>query len=57
VPGHRNPGPALILSMLVLEVRPRVTFADHTARDWGSFVDELCRAVAHYLQARIPRPG
>jgi len=47
----------MVLSMLLLEIRPRVTFSDHTERDWDAFVRELADAVTYYLQARPPLDG
>ncbi|SHN15050.1 TetR/AcrR family transcriptional regulator [Cryptosporangium aurantiacum] len=44
----------LVFSALVLKIQPRVTFSQHTAIDWDSFVRELSEAVTAYLEARLP---
>ncbi|MFJ4828631.1 TetR/AcrR family transcriptional regulator [Streptomyces sp. NPDC088747] len=47
----------IVFSMLVLKARPRVTFSEHTERDWESFIHMLSGAVTDFLRARIPLPG
>jgi AcrR family transcriptional regulator len=46
----------IVFSMLVLKVRPRVTFSEHTERDWESFVHTLSDAVTDFLRGRVPLP-
>ncbi|MFJ6852462.1 helix-turn-helix domain-containing protein [Streptomyces sp. NPDC091271] len=44
----------IVFSMLVLRSRPRVTFSEHTRRDWDTFIHDVSDAVTDYLGARIP---
>ncbi|MEU4245322.1 TetR/AcrR family transcriptional regulator [Actinoplanes sp. NPDC026619] len=58
-PAHQAPlefALQLVLSMVLTEINPRVTFAEHAGRPWDTFVAELCDTVTYYVQARIPPP-
>jgi hypothetical protein len=46
----------LVFSMLVLQVRPRVTFSDHAERSWDAFTTEVSAAATAYLRTRLAQP-